>query len=181
MTERRNTIELRANGKRLIGYAAVFGLPSHDLGGWKEIINPMAFKRTLSESPDVVALWDHDRRSVLGRTQSGTLALSVDSRGLKFEINAPDTSTGRDVLEMVGRGDVTGASFAFTANEERWKEANEGPAIRELLDVDLLDVTITPHPAYPDTNVARRSLANIVQPIFRTYAERELKLIEMSI
>lgn len=178
MSERRN-IELRSDGKRLIGYAAVFNLPSQDLGGFQEVVMPGAFTRSLSESPDVVALWDHDARSVLGRTKSGTLRLSQDTRGLRFEIEAPNTTVGADVLEMVGRGDVTGASFAFTVKEQRWKDSEALP-IRELVDVDLLDVTITPRPAYPDTEVARRSLSALRKPFFRAYAMRELVLMEMA-
>jgi len=181
MTERRNTIELRSDGKRLIGYAAIFNSPSLDLGGFVETIAPGAFKRSLSESPDVIALWDHDSRSVLGRTTSGTLRLSEDTRGLRFEIEAPNTTVGRDVLEMVGRGDVTGASFAFSVKEHRWQERGEDLPIRELIDVDLTDVTITPNPAYPDTEVARRSLDGLHKPIFRLYTTRALELMEIGL
>lgn len=181
MTERRNTVELRSDGKRLIGYAATFNTPSHDLGGFIETIAAGAFTRSLSKMPDVVALWDHDRRSVLGRTTSGTLKLAEDTRGLRFEIDVPNTSTGRDVLEMVGRGDVTGTSFAFKAVEHRWQERNGDLPIRELIDVDLVDVTITPNPAYPDTEVARRSLGGLHKPIFRLYAARDLQLMEMGL
>lgn len=155
MKEVRNTIELRADGKRLIGYAAKFGPSSHDLGGFTETVAQGAFTRTLANGGDVVALYDHDKRSILGRTKSGTLRLSQDDQGLRFEIDTPNTTLGRDVLEMVGRGDVSGASFAFTVKEDRWHDNNTR---RELIDVDLFDVTITPNPAYPDATVARRSL-----------------------
>ena len=153
MKEVRNALELRSQGRVLSGYAAVFDKPSSDLGGWTEIVAPSAFDRALGEGQDVVALFDHDRRSILGRSGPGTLRLSTDSRGLHFEIEAPNTTLGRDVVEMVRRGDVTGASFAFTPREDRWE--NE---VRTLLDVDLHDVTITPNPAYPDATVAMRSL-----------------------
>jgi phage head maturation protease len=55
------TLEIRSgqslqtsNGK-LVGYAAVFNKPSHDLGGFREIIKPGAFKRTLADSAHVTA------------------------------------------------------------------------------------------------------------------------------
>ena len=181
MSERRN-IELRSDGKRLIGYAAVFNLPSLDLGGFQEVVAPGAFTRSLSANPDVVALWDHDARSVLGRTKSGTLRLSQDTRGLRFEIDAPNTTTGTDVLEMVGRGDVTGASFAFTVKEQRWRETDALP-VRELLDVDLLDVTRTPSPAYPDTDVARRNFktAGFMTRGNLAHRQREILIMELSL
>lgn len=174
--ERRHSIELRSEGKTLSGYAAVFATDSQDLGGFSERILAGAFARSLAAAPDVVALYDHDRRAILGRTKSGTLRLKEDQRGLKFEIDAPNTTVGRDVLEMVGRGDVTGASFAFTAKEQRWIETPNGLQ-RELIDVDLHDVTITPSPAYLDTEVARRSMPGTCT--FQAYAERQLKILEM--
>ena len=50
------------------------------------------------------------------------------------------------------------ASFAFKARRDAWTETDDGTPLRTLIDVDLLDVTITPAPAYPETSVARRSL-----------------------
>jgi uncharacterized protein len=51
---------------------------------------------------------------VLARTRSGTLRLAEDSKGLAFDLDVPNTSFGRDVLELAERGDIGGASFAFT-------------------------------------------------------------------
>lgn len=157
--ERRVAAELRAEGSRIEGYAALFGVRSHDLGGFVETIRRTAFARTLADpSLDVFALFDHDRRAVLGRSRAGTLRLAEDSRGLHFELDVANTTTGRDVLESVGRGDVTGASFGFRARKDEWSKTADGRPLRTLIDVDLFDVTVTPTPAYPDASVARRSL-----------------------
>ena len=161
--ERRGTIELRSAGNRLEGYAAVFNSMSEDLGGFVEVIRPGAFERSLKSRPDVMALFDHDSRHVLGRTRAGTLNLSEDDKGLRFSIDVPQTTTGKDLLVSVGRGDISGASFAFVAKEDRWIQGNSG-MLRELLDVELLDVTITATPAYPETSVARRALERATTP-----------------
>ncbi|EIQ76315.1 prohead protease, partial [Shigella flexneri 1235-66] len=50
---------------------------------------------------------------LLGRTRSGTLKLEEDETGLRFELTPPDPSTGRDVIELVKRGDISGMSFGF--------------------------------------------------------------------
>lgn len=165
--ERRVALELRAasgNGLprpgRLVGYAAVFDKPSEDLGGFIEIVRPGAFKRTLqSNRTDPLALVHHLPHLVLGRRTAGTLRLEEDARGLAFEIDMPDTQPARDLVVSVERGDVKGASFAFTvaSDGERWSVAGD-KVLRELLEVTLHDVTVTPTPAYPDTEVARRSL-----------------------
>ena len=171
--ERRVAIELRAGGDakspRLVGHAAVFNSPSQDLGGFTEIIKPGAFARSLaSASHDQLALVQHMPQLVLGRRSAGTLRLSEDQRGLAFEIDVPETSAARDLLVSVQRGDIRGASFAFSTpkNGDRW-EVRGGEVVRELLDVNLHEVTITAQPAYVDTSVALRSLEKFQQPARR--------------
>lgn len=160
--ERRAAIELRAGGDakspRLVGHAAVFNSPSQDLGGFTEIVIPGAFKRTLGSDRDPLALVQHMPQLVLGRRSAGTLRLAEDERGLAFEIDVPDTTAARDLLVSVQRGDVRGASFAFSTPKggDRW-EMRSGKAVRELVDIDLHEITITAQPAYLDTSVARRS------------------------
>src|SRR3546814_8215181 len=85
-----------------LGYAATYGSEAR-LGGFVETIAPGAFRSTLGG--DILALLDHDAGKVLGRTRSGTLRLSEDSRGLAFSLDLPDTQAGRDV-EEIGRAHV---------------------------------------------------------------------------
>jgi hypothetical protein len=164
MTERRTAIELRFAGSksapRLEGYAAVFDKASDDLGGFVEHVRRGAFARTLREGKlDPLALVHHMPHLVLGRRSAGTLKLAEDDKGLAFEIALPDIQTARDLAVSVERGDVKGASFAFTVppGGDKWTFA-DGAAIRELLDVDLHEISITATPAYPDTEVAKRAL-----------------------
>lgn len=164
MTELRTAFELRTvKGKtpRLAGYAAVFDSASDDLGGFTETIRPGAFARSLQDNKsDPLALVHHMPHLVLGRRSAGTLRLNEDKKGLAFEIDLPDTQTARDVATSVERGDIRGASFAFSVpgGGDRWT-FGAGVARRELLDVDLHEITITARPAYPDTEVAQRTLA----------------------
>lgn len=171
--ERRVAIELRAEGDRksprLAGYAAVFNSPSQDLGGFTEIVRPGAFARSLRSGRDPLALVQHMPQLVLGRRSAGTLRLSEDARGLAFEIDVPDTTAARDLLVSVERG----ASFAFStpAGGDRW-EVRDGKVVRELIDVDLHEVTVTAQPAYLDTSVARRSFELKFAPTPRLRALR---------
>ncbi len=160
--ERRVAIELRAGGDkktpRLVGHAAIFNSPSQDLGGFTEIVLPRAFKRTLASDRDPLALVQHMPQLVLGRKSAGTLRLQEDARGLAFEIDMPPTQAAADLLVSVERGDVRGASFAFSTPKggDRW-EVRGNQVVRELIDVDLHEITVTAQPAYLDTSVARRS------------------------
>lgn len=175
--ERRTAIELRAAGDakspRLAGYAAVFDSPSQDLGGFTEIVRPGAFARTLKSERDPLALVQHMPQLVLGRRSAGTLRLSEDGKGLAFEIDVPPTTAARDLLVSVERGDVKGASFAFSVPKggDRW-EMRGDKVVRELLDVDLAEITITAAPAYLDTSVARRSFELKFAPTPRLRALR---------
>lgn len=83
--------ELRAKGRKLEGYAALFGTEAPIGGGLVETIVQGAFTSTLSERSDILALVDHDPTRVLARTRSGTLRLSEDTRGLAFDLDVPDT------------------------------------------------------------------------------------------
>lgn len=162
--ERRVAIELRATGgksPRLIGYASLFDCPSGDLGGFIEVVKPNAFTRTLrSNVLDPLALVQHMPHLVLGRRGAGTLRLTEDAKGLAFEIDVPDTATARDLVVSVERGDIKGASFAFTVPKggDHW-DVRGGQAIRELRDVDLHEITVTAQPAYQDTSVAVRAFS----------------------
>lgn len=182
--ERRAACELRAVGDskhpRLAGHAAIFNSPSLDLGGFTEVIAPGAFSRTLAAADaDPLALVSHLPHLVLGRRSNNTLRLNEDFTGLAFEIDLPNTQTARELMIGVERGDIKGASFAFTVapNGDHWAVRGD-KIIRELRDLDLHEISITPMPAYPDTTVARRMLAslNCAYPALRS-ARRFLETV----
>lgn len=141
----------------LEGHAAVFNEDSQNLGGFIERIEPGAFARTIEEGADVRALVDHDPSKILGRTGAGTLEVSEDEVGLRVRITPPDTTAGRDITESIRRGDVSQMSFGFVTRKDAWEIVEDGPDIRTLHDVDLMDVSPVTFPAYPDTEVAVRS------------------------
>jgi hypothetical protein len=164
--------EKNKDGKQfLTGYAATYNTVSSDLGfGMRERIMPGAFKRALQEKQDVRHLINHDANLVLGRTESGTTELAEDDKGLKFKTLLPDTSYARDLAELVDRGDVNECSFGFTVNGpqgQRWiaeKDPNDPTYtrdMRELLDVDLFDISTVTYPAYSNTKtqLSARSMA----------------------
>lgn len=150
-------VETRAAGEKrtLVGYAATFN-SSADIGGWwTETIAPGAFTDQLTA--DVRALVDHDTGKVIGRTKSGTLRLTEDTKGLRVEIDVPDTSVGNDLWVLVERGDISGMSFGFSVTRQAWDETVEPPR-RTIQAVSLVEVSAVAFPAYDDTTIGKRSL-----------------------
>jgi len=154
-------LEVRAAGDGepavIRGYAAVFDEWSEDLGGFRERIRPGAFASSMDN--DVRALWNHNSDFVLGRTAANTLLMNEDERGLQVQITPPETQWARDLITSMQRGDVDQMSFGFFVNDDSWTQTEDG-ARRELIDVDLFDVSVVTYPAYPQTSAAVRSKLN---------------------
>lgn len=156
-------IELREDGEsRFVeGYASVFNSRSRDLGGFQEIILPGAFDGLIEKS-DVRCLLDHNpQRGILARSKNGqgSLHLSIDERGLKYEFDAPHTALGDEVVEGLKRGDYSESSFAFRVQDEQWTKEEDGTYLRTISKISgLYDVSIVQQAAYGDTSVALRSL-----------------------
>lgn len=139
------------------GTAAVIGQESRDLGGFVEVIEEGAFDEALLIS-DVRALYNHDANYVLGRTKSGTLQLEARADGLHYRVDDLPESR-RDVYELIQRGDVTGNSFAFTVERDRWEKRSDGRQLRRIEKVrELFDVGPVVYPAYQQTVVSARAL-----------------------
>jgi HK97 family phage prohead protease len=87
-----------------------------------ESLSHSAFEQVRKDAnTDVRAPYDHDPAELLGPQSSGTLRRSVDSQGLAFELDLPDTTThGRDARGLALRGDFTGASFGFIPGADQW-------------------------------------------------------------
>lgn len=145
--------ETRTDGRRLTGYAALFGQEARIGGAFTETIAAGAFGASLSASRDILALVDHDPSRLLARTKSGTLRLSEDARGLAFDLDIPDTQAGKDVLALAERGDLGGMSFGFTVTDE-----NRNGDHREIRSLDLFEISVVAAwPAYDGTIVEARS------------------------
>ncbi|MGH7243602.1 MAG: HK97 family phage prohead protease [Phycisphaerales bacterium] len=168
-----------ADGKAtmLQGFASVYDSRSKPIGGYfVEIVRKGAFGRAIRGEDDVRALYNHDASQVLGRGKAGTLRLFDDPKGLRYEIDLPDTTVARDLAISVDRGDVNQSSFGFRKIKDAWSEERTAEGmiidIRELLEVELFDISPVTFPAYEDTEVGVRSVTQI-----RTARERRGKTL----
>ncbi|MFI0900571.1 HK97 family phage prohead protease [Streptomyces sp. NPDC020983] len=153
--------ELRAlEGDRATigGYAAVFNRNSKNLGGFIEVVDPIAFNQSRGDGwPDVIARYNHDDNQLLGTTAAGTLRMGLDAYGLSYDVDPPRAM--EYVTELVQRGDVRKSSFAFRTIDDDWSMTEQGYPLRRLTAVQLVDVAPVNVPAYNDTSAGLRSLA----------------------
>lgn len=162
-TERRffgGEVEIREEGDtvHIVGHGAVFDTETEIFRGFFEVVRRGAFTEAIS-SDDVRGLFNHDSNFVLGRNRAGTMTLREDDKGLLYDIVAPETDIVRDlVLAPMKRGDVTGSSFSFTIDQQRWTERQDNE-LREILKVKrLYDVGPVTFPAYPTADSQVRTL-----------------------
>lgn len=149
---------------KIVGYFAKFNRWSNMLCGFfREKIEPGFFNKALRDS-DPVDLFNHDSNYIMGRVSSGTLRVWENDIGLAYECTPPDTRLIKEtVLIPIERGDVKGCSFGFYVdrNGDEWIE-EEDETFSRILKADgcreLLDGSQVVFPAYPDTNVALRSM-----------------------
>ena len=137
------------DGMTFTGYAAVFDSPSEPLP-FIERIQRGAFRKSLRAKNDIKFLWNHDTGEILGSTRAKTIQLIEDERGLRIEGRLPNTSRGRDVAELLKRGDVDSMSFGFSvpAGGDAW---NSDGSERTLKSVRLHEVSLVAFPAYAGT------------------------------
>ena len=121
---------------RFAGYAAVFGRP--DRGG--DVIRKGAFARALERTGEVPLLWQHKAGAVVGRIEH----LSEDKRGLRVIASVGEARASR----LLGSGKVDGLSFGY-----RVREAKSAGVHRELVELDLVEVSLVANPMQPKARV----------------------------
>lgn len=165
--ELRAAPEGSASPGALVGYAAVFNQISRDLGGWAEEIDPGAFgpvaadgRLDMARHTRVMCRAEHLSSGLLGTTDAGTLRLYVDNTGLRYEVDLPATSRGRDIAILAERGDIRFSSFAFYTlpGGREWREDSRGMLISRVMDAILVDVAPVADPAYWGSSSELRTL-----------------------
>lgn len=144
---------------KIVGYAAVFNTEVEIWKGYRERIARGAFSESI-ERDDIRALINHDPNYVLGRNKSGTLVLSEDDRGLRYEITPPDTQAARDLMTLLKRRDISQSSFGFNIVAADDDRSQKDRVVRTITKAKLFDVSPVTYPAYPSTQAEVRMTSN---------------------
>ena len=111
-------------------------------------------------------MYNHDTNQLLGREQSGTMTVTFDEIGARYEcpFDAADPDHQR-VAAKVKRGDVDGSSFWFYIETETPRTEND-VTIYEVTKVRVKEMGPVTFPAYEattaetrDAHIARRKEA----------------------
>ncbi len=140
---------------RFAGYAALFD--NIDRGG--DIIRQGAFRHSLSRQKSWPLLWQHRPDQ-----QIGEIAYAAeDRRGLRvigrfIDRNGSGQSITSRARHMLISGGVTGLSFGYRVRSyaEGLAETNMRGGVaarRELLALDLVEVSLVTHPMQPGAHV----------------------------
>jgi HK97 family phage prohead protease len=121
---------------RFAGYAAIFDRP--DKGG--DVIRRGAFARALQRAAEIPLLWQHKAGSVVGRIEH----LSEDERGLRVIASV----SGQPAARLMEAKKIDGLSFGY-----RVREAKSGGGFRELIELDLVEVSLVASPMQPRARV----------------------------
>jgi HK97 family phage prohead protease len=121
---------------RFAGYAALFDRP--DRSG--DVVHKGAFAASLKRVGEVPLLWQHKANAVVGKIEH----LSEDRRGLRVIASVADARAAR----LVGSGKIDGLSFGY-----RVREAKGAGDVRELVELDLIEVSLVAHPMQPRARV----------------------------
>jgi len=187
-------IEIRAaeneDSKRTITGSIKYETDSEEMRDWYgdrfvEQIAAGAFTDSIS-TRNVVGLWSHDTRQVLGNTKSGTMRLFDGAKELRFEIDLPDTASGNDAWKLIQRGDVDGVSFGMRVTKDKWssEKRDDGKLYRRtILSAELYEISPIAFPAYPANEVSVRGLDEFKASEQRAVEqyEKEKLLIELDL
>lgn len=156
-------LELREGDKGQVftGYAFRYGAISENFGGFVERIAQGSASKTIQEQ-DLRALFNHSPDNLLGRMGAGTLRVIDDEQGLRYFVDKPDTTLGRDLASLISRRDIYGSSFTFLPvgrDGVKWTRTPSGFPLREIRQMKMRDVGPVTFPAYSTADVSLRSLA----------------------
>lgn len=159
------------NGTKLTaaGVAMRYGVKSKPLPDtarariFRETFRPGAFIKTLAEAE--VRSHNEHHGPYLASTSNGTLRFEDTAEDLRYELDLPDTSAGRDAATLLERRDIRGSSVGFLAvpKATTWSvDPEDGIALRTVGEARLTLCDLTVAPAYNDSTaaLALRSLAD---------------------
>lgn len=147
--------ELKADEQGVIeGYGSIFG----NVDSYGDVVAKGAFTRTLEEAKDggrmPAMLWQHNPDEPIGVWTS----MREDSKGLYVKGQLAATQRGREALELIKMGALSGLSIGYSTVAADYDTSKD---IRVLTDVDLWEVSPVTFPANDKARITSAKSAEI--------------------
>ena len=167
--ERRSyTFDVRASetdaGEKIITGRPIVYESVTDLGFYDEVIDRGALDG--ADLTDVRFLVNHDTSMIpLARSRrnngNSTMKLSVDYEGMSIDFVKLDVENNADASALysaVKRGDITGMSFMFSIDGDKWDDLESDHPTRHITKIGtVVEVSAVTFPAYEATSISARS------------------------
>ncbi len=116
-----------------------------------ERIAPKAF----AGAEDVMAMAGHTEDTLAAFARQGVnLTITESATELRWDALIPNTSAGRDLLELGAKKIVRGTSFEFGVGAtDKWEKRSDGTAVRTVEAGTLLTVNPVIWPAYDESDL----------------------------
>ena len=135
-----------------------------DLGWFDEVIELGALDG--ADLTDVRFLINHDLSKIpLARSRrnngNSTMQFSIDQQGMLLDwvkLDIENNADARALYSAVQRGDVSGMSFMFSIDSERWEDLESDHPTRHIEKIgSVVEVSAVTFPAYDATEINARS------------------------
>lgn len=157
--------ENEKHGSFLTGQPIVYNEKT-DLGWYDEIIDDGALTDT--DLRDVRFLINHNTDMIpLARSRNNnansTMQMEVlpnIGMSIRVDLDTENNSEAKSLYSAVKRGDISGMSFMFTVDEDRWENVDSAHPTRHILKIsNVMEVSAVTFPAYEATSIQARGLS----------------------
>lgn len=172
-------------GNIIEGRAIVYDEPTN-MGWYQEVISGGALQDT--NLKDVRLLVNHNVDMIpLARSrnnnENSTMQLSVGEEGMDIRANldTENNAEAKSLYSAVTRGDISGMSFMFGVDEDRWENLDTDYPTRYITSIaQVFEVSAVTFPAYEQTSLEARGLSSALDGAKESLesAKSELRKIE---
>lgn len=148
----------------VIGRPIVFNSRTNIGGLFDEVIERGALDKT--DLTDLSFMTNHDLNQLpLARyrsdSENNSLTFELDENGMtiKTVLDIENNPRAAELYSAICRGDITGMSFMFGIDDERWENLESDMPTRYIKNISkVVEISAVNYPAYKSTSINSRSV-----------------------
>lgn len=173
------------HGHHLTGQPIVYGERT-DLGWYDEIIDDGALSET--DLRDVRFLVNHNTDMIpLARSRNNntnsTMQMEIvpgSGMSIRVDLDTENNADAKSLYSAVERGDITGMSFMFRVDKDRWEDLDSGHPTRHVTSISkVYEVSAVTFPAYEATSISARGLSDALDSARASLESEKARLAEI--